>query len=661
MVELAFDLPGLAGNPFDYRENDVQVSVQGPTGRIVRIPAFYDGGETWRARYTPTEPGKHAWGKITRNGDEITPAKPVQRDFEVSGAASSGFVRVSAQDRTRFALDDGSPYYPVGHNMAWGDVAAMVRDAGGAGLNWGRVWMTHWNHANLDWVMDAKNEPGRLDLGVARWWDNVIAEAGKADVRLQVVLQHHGQYSTRTNPNWSENPWNAKLGGFLSSPSDFFTSKRARDLTRAKYRYIVARWGYSPAVMSWELFNEVEWTDQASRGDGPIADWHREMAAFLREQDPNRHLVTSSSRLESAWAWDVMDYLQPHAYPSDPLPVFEAQDGRKVDKPIFFGEIGPGEAIENDDGTFLHRALWGSLVSGSAGAAQYWAWDVVAKRKLLPRFRPALEFLKLSGLTARKQATLAALTVDTPSRGVAHLAPGGGWSKAARMNFVVDPTGRARGYESFPSFLQGEAHREMTPYVEFQLDLPTPVGVTVGVRQVARAGAHLLAAVDGVQVSEKGFDQAARDQVVALSLKARVPAGKHTLRITNKGADWVVVSGIDIDPYGPSLSAIGRSARDFVACWVYAPTAAGAAGGGEILCAGLQPGKYAVTWWDTGNGKEIVTQEGDVSVKGPLTVQVPAFAGDAAFWALKKPGGGPVPSTPVRQRGKVRGQSRPGI
>src|SRR5690606_29016805 len=114
---------------------------------------------------------------------------------------------------------------------------------------------------NLDGVLGKKMEDGELDRQVARRWDAVVDAAEEHGVYFQFVLQYHGQVSTSVNPNSHENPWNAANGGWLESPSHFFTDERARRLTRQKYRYIVARWGYSPSIMAWELFNEVELTD----------------------------------------------------------------------------------------------------------------------------------------------------------------------------------------------------------------------------------------------------------------------------------------------------------------------------------------------------------------------------------------------------------------
>ncbi len=37
-----------------------------------------------------------------------------------------------------------------------------------------------------------------------------------------------------------------------------FTDPQARKYQQRIFRYIVARWGYSPNILSWELFNEID-------------------------------------------------------------------------------------------------------------------------------------------------------------------------------------------------------------------------------------------------------------------------------------------------------------------------------------------------------------------------------------------------------------------
>jgi endo-1,4-beta-mannosidase len=208
--------------------------------------------------------------------------------------------------------------------------------------------------------------------------------AEKSGIRFQLVLQHHGQFSTHSDANWDSNPWNKKNGGWLSTPDEFFTNPRALAQTKAKYRYIIARWGYSTAVMAWELFNEVENTDSYThKHQDEIAAWHRAMANFIRQQDPYKHLITTSSDLQLAM-WQDMDFYQPHRYTSDPLSAAVLPDPRKLEKPIFFGEFGPSKGMIKDQGEWLRKALWAGAVSGAGGAPQYWAWTSIDRRLSSP-------------------------------------------------------------------------------------------------------------------------------------------------------------------------------------------------------------------------------------------------------------------------------------
>ena len=206
---------------------------------------------------------------------------------------------------------------------------------GAAHENWSRVWMTHfydWQGLglNLDWPK-VNNTFGQLSLPNARNWDAIVAAADQAGIHFQMTLQHHGQYSStnvsKTDPNWEQNPYNTANGGFLSASTNFFTDPEARSLTKRKLRYIVARWGYSPSIMAFELFNEVQFTDAAQLNMwNNIEAWHNEMAQFIRTNDVYHHLITTSSDLNEP-IWDQTDYYQHHDYPSDLITgIRDAQD-----------------------------------------------------------------------------------------------------------------------------------------------------------------------------------------------------------------------------------------------------------------------------------------------------------------------------------------------
>jgi hypothetical protein len=652
-IEGSFTIEKLTGNPFDIEQNDIEVTLRLADGDAVRAPAFFDGGTTWRFRYTPDRPGTIEVTGVSNKREPIEVADLSERSFVASGKPGPGFVRISSGDPSRFAFDDGSAYLPVGHNMAWGDVPAMATRAGAAGLNWGRVWMCHWSNMNLDWIMNKPVPIGELDLDVARSWDKAIEAAEKAGVRLQVVLQHHGQVSTRVNPNWSENPWNAANGGFLRTPGEFFSSAKAAALTRSKYRYILARWGYSTSVMAWELFNEVEWTDAiAEKHEDEVAAWHSSMADFLRKRDIHRHLITSSSDRKLVRVWQQMDYLQPHAYPSDPLPA-ALDAAAKSDKPVFVGEIGPAGDLGGDDGAFLHRALWSGVAAGAAGLPQYWAWDNVEKRDLLKVYQPALGFMRESGAASARRVTRALASVETKSFGALRLATGGAWEAATKTAFAVSAAGQVTPATPLPSFLHGDAHRAMCPQIDLSVVFPTAGTVRIRVATVARGGARLAILIDGAKVAEKSFAAADRDTNADALLEGAVPAGKHTVRLVNEGADWVRLASIEMQPYGPGLSVVGHANDRLVVLWVrHAGTEPGPVSG-TVRVSNIKAGAYTVCWWDTVTGKEISRKQ-VAAVKGILALETPPISTDAAVFARRE--AGKAATEPKPPAPKVKGR-----
>jgi hypothetical protein len=646
MVEIKLELSDVPGNPFNYIDSDVRVTIMAPDQHNTQALAFYDGGKVWKVRYTPRTQGRHTVAGVTVNGRSANADSIEPREFTVSGKSLPGFIRLDPRDRTRFIHEDGTSFYPIGMNVAWGDVVPIIGKLGATGANWARVWMCHWGGANLDWVMDRKLEEGTLDLNVAKRWDEIITAAEKAGVYVQVVLQHHGQYSTRTNPNWSENPWNKANGGFLATPGEFFVNPRALALTQAKYRYILARWGYSPNIMAWELFNEVEWTDAiANKHANEVAAWHNSMAQFLRKHDPYGHLITTSSDLNIPGLWQSMDYRQPHAYPSDSLAVTGAFDATKQDKPIFYGEIGPSGL--KDDGTFLHRSLWSSMMSATAGAAQYWAWDAVDRSDWYAKFKPAVQFIRESGLASRRGLLPASVTVVTNESGPLTLRPGAGWSSAKVTDISVPSSISAKTlaeWAAVPSFLQGKAHREMFSSLTLRVTFAQPGSCSVAVSRVARAGAHVVLSVDGQIAAEKTYPPGAQDRDMSDSIAAKVGSGAHVIKIENTGEDWAVISHITLDPYAPALGAIGKANAEYGALWLYNRTSS--AVGGRIALAGIKPGDYDVTWFDTQSGTTIKRERVTVRPRESLSTLSPAVKTDVAAWFTRASGGGKAVRTP---------------
>lgn len=66
-IELELQSDVDRANP--YLDLSVIATFRGPHGAVIRRPAFWDGGRTWRVRFTPTQPG--AWHYVVTSSDPV--------------------------------------------------------------------------------------------------------------------------------------------------------------------------------------------------------------------------------------------------------------------------------------------------------------------------------------------------------------------------------------------------------------------------------------------------------------------------------------------------------------------------------------------------------------------------------------------------------------
>ncbi|HZT41539.1 MAG TPA: DUF5060 domain-containing protein [Chthonomonadaceae bacterium] len=679
-IETSFQLASVPGDPFDYEQVNVQVTLRKPDGSTVDVPAFFDGGTTWRMRFTPTQPGQYAVASVKLNRQTAHEQDLDPKEWTVSGETQPGFIRIDPGDHRRFVFDNGGSYFPLGQDQGWRsqglpDIPDLFAKMHAAGETWSRVWMTFWDSKSLDWPASGKPAKlGDIDLAAAKRWDAIVDAAAKNDIYFQLVFQNHGSYSSTVDSNWKQNPYNVANGGFLHSPEEFFTNPQARTFTRRKLYYMLARWGYSPNIMAFELFNEVENTDAAHDHHwDDVAMWHREMALFLRRYDGYQHLVTTSALPgvpPDNPVWQTVDYLQAHDYPSDIITTLGGPPSeaiRKLNKPVFVGEFGASN-LQDPEGIFLHEGVWASLMSGMSGAAEYWDWDNVEKNNLYGEYKPVQGYLDASGLPGRGNLMPMNLTVETAQRAALRFGPGGGWETAKENEFVVGTSGPPAGIGHYPAFLQGQGHRDMTPKpLTFQVAYPQAGTFAVSVGQVAKAGAHLKLSVDGHSV-EQDYPAADKDYTPKSgqeTLSVDVPAGAHTVTVENTGKDWVVIREFTLSNYASALAANARAGQDYVAAWVYNRDNLGKKGAqstaaGTLRLPALKPGKYQATWWDTYNGKALDTT--DLTVTGDkeaATLSTPPIANDVALYVVRA--GTNTASTEKKKRGEKSARSSSSI
>lgn len=525
-------------NPFDAAECDLSAVITTPSGKEVRVAAFFDqpcarreetpggdevveplGTEVFTVRYRVIEEGAHrvrfelreggkyeiaekrwqpdrrftpegkgqagvgrrGWGLITNypalHDDGKRPLEKVRfipgrvtATLELAAPAFTalpgknparkhpfrGFLKV-AEDRRHFQHGDGTFFYPLGPcvrspsdnripylDRKWNpaDIEHYARrgtyqydeyfaEFEKAGMNWARVWMSPWWGA-LEWRRDWPGYQGVGRYNLLNAWriDHLLEAAEARGIVLDLCLTNHGQYALHVDAEWINNPYNAQLGGPLTAASEFFTRADAKIAHQNKLRYVVARYGHSPAVMAWALFSELEWTEeyepsfQWNRPDLPtpnIDSWHAEMAVFLKSIDPYGHMVTTHysqpMRGAGTLALPEIEYATSNAYSAfeewgdgqydaaasvagfwSGVPYSLVSGFKTFNKPGLIEEHGRhwGGGRGNSKAQLdadLHAGLWGAMVQPLGGATGYWWWLHIHYDQKYSEYRALAKFM----------------------------------------------------------------------------------------------------------------------------------------------------------------------------------------------------------------------------------------------------------------------------
>ena len=412
-LDLQADLAASYDNPFDPEQIAVDAEVIAPDGKTIMVPGFYDvpmrletsrgrehllpaGTPGFRVRITPTLMGTHR--VVLKVTDRSGTARSAPQEFTAMESPSPGFVRVSRQSPRYFAHDDGRSFFAIGENVCWSgnrtplaDYSAWFKGLGAAGGNWARLWLAY-NEKGLEWMPAPTPKPGTGDyLGLGRYspgnsWrlDEVLRLARENGVYLMFCLGTYGEFTEGGYFNegcWVSNPYNAKNGGPCARPADFWTNPQAKKIYQKRLRYLIARWGYSPNVFAWEFWNEVPETPAT-------VAWVAEMAAYLKQHDPNRHLVSTTYGKAATWKCTDIDFTMTHMYgQAGNTANFTRQiqhDARAAwpfDKPYLLAEFGIDWQTGDErwdrprSGLNMQNGAWAAMMSGAAGTAMLWYWD----------------------------------------------------------------------------------------------------------------------------------------------------------------------------------------------------------------------------------------------------------------------------------------------
>ena len=675
--EILLDINANWTNPYNYDEIRVACTFTAPDGQTKSVDGFFMqpytvtneqtgtispvGSGQFRVRFSPDQTGawKYALSCTNNAGTGTFP----EQTFTASAPAgpNKGFVR---GDQTNYLFfDNNEQYIPLGENICWyggnayTDYKNWLGKLAAEGGNFFRVWQCHWG-LGLEWKNNVAGFTGlrKYKQSSAFYTDWLLDFSAENGLYMMLCLQHHGQVSSDVNPNWDESPYNSANGGPCTNTWDFFTNTASKNHTKNRLRYIAARWGYSRNVMAWELFNEVDWTDDFANKKGAVADWHAEMAAYLVDKDPNHHLVTSSFAQDQydflVWDQPGINFTQTHYYVETPNLERVLVNGIRnyldnYGKPTMNGEFGlttsgTGLAALDPDGIHMHNCLWGSLFGGGMGAGATWWWDnYVEPKNLYHHFgplaavAPAIPFR--SGNLSPAQATVTGVPADLV------LTPTLGWSALADTFFTIDgsgvvtPVGANLSQYLYGSLFNTQYRRP--PVFHIAQAMSGQFRVKTG----AQAGALPKIAIwlDGIKVLEQNAQ-------VNQTYQIDVPAGQHVIAVDNTGSDWISISSYTLTGLGSAVDAyvLKSPGLDKIAGWAlnnrynHASANAGglppAATGAVLHVQNVQNGDYLVRFYHCLTGALLSTEPVSI-MGGVLNLNLPEITWDVAFFIDPQP------------------------
>lgn len=380
-VELTLEIDADYNNPYDTREIVLDAIFTGPDGTQINVPGFWDGEDSWKIRFTPSQTGTWKYTlSVTDINGESSPAtgELLVSESDLHGWIIPGNAFDASYSPHYLVHHDGTPFYGVGYCEALNilidgfdvdDGVGLFDNMKGANANYVVWWPMYSNSI----VASSYDDYSVGNMNVV---DAVVRDAEENGIKLVFTIWDHPNLRDDTHAwgtgNWSRNGF-SKLGDIDS----FFVGDEAWAWQENLYRYIIARWGYSPAIGMWQTVSEINGTNAYDQTD----TWHEKVNNYFVENDPYRHPTTASGSGEVDWpaGHAVMDMPQMHIYD------FENDDAVKsaaiianwtqtmlanADRPNWVGEFGvKGNAVYPE---LFHNSIWAALASGASMTPAEW-------------------------------------------------------------------------------------------------------------------------------------------------------------------------------------------------------------------------------------------------------------------------------------------------
>jgi hypothetical protein len=451
LTEFDIQITSSFTNPFDYKDIAVDMVLTSPTAKSIKLPCFFVSGDatfsTWKARITPREAGTYAYHfELSKN--EVVVVSSSNKNFLSVPTARKGFLHKN--NLWTFKYDNGETFRGVGENYGWEPRNYEESNYRGAykyeyllprlannGVNFFRTWMCPWN-LPLQWKKVTQtnlysNTLEYFNPGAIAKMDELVEMCDSLQLHMMLTLDYHGALTS----NWSLSNFNSANGGPIATPKEFFTNVSAKNMYKNRLRYIVARWGYSPAIGAWEFFNEIDNAvfNESNGGLGnyshaDVTAWHNEMSTFLKGIDPYEHLVTTSVShrdISGMNALTNLDFNQRHIYGDPYVGQIDQTINNYINatsKPYVIGEFGyryeddSYDPYANNWKYDFRQGMWLGLFSPTPILPMTWWWEMFdAKADMTKYFKSISEIHEKMRIASGKTADYAQATATSSVSG----------------------------------------------------------------------------------------------------------------------------------------------------------------------------------------------------------------------------------------------------
>lgn len=349
-----FQVHGAAAVENPYRDAVLVGQFTAPSGMQRVVDGFFDGGDTWRLRFAPDEPGDWSY-QLRGEGVQILE----RGQFRCTAALGHGPIGIHPANPYAFAHADGSPFFPMG-DTCYGlfDDSPITPELRQQYLRARRSQQFNFvrmsvGHSEAQAASDASYwawggtfqapDLDRFNPEFFRRFDELMTQLRACGMNVELILLNYYRRPLTDTAAWTP----------------------ARE--RQWIRYLTARYGALDNVFLWTVANEYEThPDGSYRLDDPAdVNWARATARWIKAGDPHRHLVTVHPVISASRRGDT-----PRAPFDPPWRIGE-----------FFGEEPAIDVLSQQTGQSEAGAAWSEALQCWTGDSATLAASLAADRR----------------------------------------------------------------------------------------------------------------------------------------------------------------------------------------------------------------------------------------------------------------------------------------